>query len=120
MTCVDARTSSASSAISAGFIRRAEEGTSLRFGDLTEVAAIGVCAVSRMFCFFSALPKTKNHRDADRNRCPECRPSGVQGCQAKGNIEGVRKGVKCRFQFFAFDTLPDAYYIPLRLAALHT
>src|SRR2546429_1690488 len=87
MTCVDARTSSTSSAISAGFIRRAEEGTSLRFGDLTEVAAIGVCAVSRMFCFFSALPKTKNHRDADRNRCPECRPSGVQGCQAKGRSE---------------------------------
>src|SRR6516162_713494 len=90
MTWVEPRTSCTSSAISAGFSRRAEVGDSLRFGDLTEVAAIGVCAVAR------ALPwgKQKNHRDADRNA--RCRPSGVQGCQANGNIEGVSKGVKCK------------------------
>src|SRR5215469_4641426 len=95
MTCVDATRSCTSSAISAGFMRRAEGEGSFRLGDLIEVAAIGACAWPRcVVCCSRTLAKTKRYRDPSRNHCPQCQASGMRSrrseCEYKRRQEGCQ------------------------------
>src|SRR5579864_907582 len=65
MTSVEASTSCTSGRICSGFSRRAEGEPVLRFGDLTEVAAMLASPQAGELCFFllARLLQDKNHDD---------------------------------------------------------